>query len=579
MQSTIENLPRHLKKYVVDQNYSKYTSEDQAVWRYIMKQLKNYLQVHAHEAYIDGLEKTGITLEQIPKIEDIDKKLKQFNWSAVPISGFIPPAAFMEFQSLGVLPIASDIRTVDHIHYTPAPDIVHESAGHAPILINQDFSNYLRSYATIAKKSIFSKEDLELYDAIRDLSDIKENPRSTPEDIKKCEDRLITVRDSMRYVSEAALLARMNWWTAEYGLIGSLDNPKIFGAGLLSSVGESRSCLQSEVKKIPLTVDCVEYSYDITERQPQLFVAETFETLIDVLEELANSMAFRRGGIFGLNRAKEALTVNTIELGSGLQLSGQLEEYEELEGSPIFLKFKGPCQISLNNKQLDGHGTDFHSQGYSTPLGRIKGLRQSLDKLVLEDIKSLGWTAGKPLKIDYESGFVVEGVLENITEIDTAVKILSFKGCTVKRGDSIYFRPEWGIFDLALAESIPSVFGGPADRELFGDSDDFEAKIIPHRQITTEEKNLHQFYLEIRRARKDLENQSADNKKIQTYIDDFTQHFPEEWLIGIELYEMCILSDFNGNAKNIVLDHLLNLKNTHPHLSTLIEDGIRLAEK
>jgi len=73
----------------------------------------------------------------------------------------------MEFQSLGYLPIASGIRSLETILYTPAPDIIHEAAGHAPIIANPDFSQYLKNYAEVANKSILNKCDIDLYDAIR----------------------------------------------------------------------------------------------------------------------------------------------------------------------------------------------------------------------------------------------------------------------------------------------------------------------------------------------------------------------------------------------------------------------------
>ena len=98
----------------------------------------------------------------------------------------------------------------------------------------------------------------------------------------------------------------MNWWTAEYGLIGSLEAPKIFGAGLLSSVGESKWCLSNQVKKIPLTLECVKQTYDITEPQPQLFVAENFHHLSDVLKQLSETMAYKTGGRKALDKLIQA---------------------------------------------------------------------------------------------------------------------------------------------------------------------------------------------------------------------------------------------------------------------------------
>lgn len=132
-------LPEHLKKYIVEQNYDRYTPLDQAVWRYCLRQLKKFLSVHGHESYLTGLEKTGIDVESIPKISDMSEKLQKFGWRALPVSGFIPPAAFMELQSLSILPIASDMRSIDHLLYTPAPDIVHEAAGHAPIIVDPEY--------------------------------------------------------------------------------------------------------------------------------------------------------------------------------------------------------------------------------------------------------------------------------------------------------------------------------------------------------------------------------------------------------------------------------------------------------
>ena len=92
----MQNLPPHLKQYIVDQNYNKYTYRDHAVWRCTLRQLKSFLFQNAHSCYASGLEKTGISTDCIPRISDISEHLKNYNWQAVPVSGFIPPAAFME---------------------------------------------------------------------------------------------------------------------------------------------------------------------------------------------------------------------------------------------------------------------------------------------------------------------------------------------------------------------------------------------------------------------------------------------------------------------------------------------------
>jgi len=455
-------LPPHLRKYVVAQNYDKYTPLDQAVWRFVLRQLRDYLSVHAHECYVEGLQKTGIEVEHIPHIEEISQKLQKFGWRALPVSGFIPPAAFMELQSLGVLPIASDMRTIDHLLYTPAPDIVHEAAGHAPILIHPEFAAYLTQYAQVAKKAIISKEDLNLYEAIRDLSDIKENPQSTPEQIKTCEEHLDKVSKSMSHASEATELSRMNWWTAEYGLIGDMKNPKIYGAGLLSSVGEAKLCLSDKVKKIPLTVDCIHTTYDITEPQPQLFVTPDFKTLGVVLEQMASQMAFRQGGLKGLQKALQAQSLNTAELNSGLQISGKLiEVITDSKQNVIYLRFEGPSQISYADKQLAGHGKDYHAHGFGTPLGPLKAYPSKCPASLYDsEWSDLGADPGQEVRLEYISGVVVTGTVQKLLRHDGKALILTLTQAKAEYQGRVLFDPTWGTFDVALGNTVTSVFGG-----------------------------------------------------------------------------------------------------------------------
>tara|TARA_B100002052_G_C15811623_1_gene566135 strand:- start:65 stop:1276 length:1212 start_codon:yes stop_codon:yes gene_type:complete len=288
----LENIPNHLKQYIVDQNYGRYTIIDHKVWSFIMDISIPFFKKYAHHSYYDGLKKTGISFDRIPSISYMNEKLSNFGWGAVAVRGFIPPWAFMEFQALAVLPIACDMRSSKHLTYTPAPDIVHESAGHSPIIINEEYSHYLKEYGRIASKAVFSNEDQKIYHAIRKLSDIKENSSATLHDIEEAEKQLIIAKNNQKETSEATLLSRLHWWTVEYGLVGSLSDPKIYGAGLLSSVGESQNCLSSNIKKIPLSIDCINFNYDITEQQPQLFVAKNFNQLTDVLHEFEKTMEF-----------------------------------------------------------------------------------------------------------------------------------------------------------------------------------------------------------------------------------------------------------------------------------------------
>ncbi len=143
------------------------------------------------------------------------------------------------------------------------------------------------------------------------------------EEIRQAEQNLEQRLADNTLASEAAKLSRMHWWTVEYGLIGTTRDYKLYGAGLLSSVGESQACMQPTVKKLPMSIDCINYDYDITTMQPQLFVTQNWQQLMDVLEEFADSMGFRAGGSKSLNQAIASQNVATAVYSSGLQVSGQ----------------------------------------------------------------------------------------------------------------------------------------------------------------------------------------------------------------------------------------------------------------
>jgi phenylalanine-4-hydroxylase len=575
------SIPPHLRRYVVEQDYSRYTPVDQEVWRYVMRQLKSFLATHAHPCYIEGLAKTGIEVDRIPEISRMSEKLEKFGWRAVPVSGFIPPAAFMELQALGFLPIACDIRTIEHLTYTPAPDIVHEAAGHAPILVDPAFAAYLKAYAQVARKAIISKEDMDQYEAIRVLSDLKEDPSSTPEQIAEAEKQLTEVSTKISQPSEAAILGRMNWWTAEYGLIGSLDDPKIFGAGLLSSVGEARTCLGPTVKKIPFTLDCINYTYDITEPQPQLFVTPDFHTLTEVLEQLSTRMAYRMGGIEGLKRAKLAATVNTVELNSGLQISGQLKEFIAIDDvEPVYLQFEGRTQLSVHGTQLSGHGTATHTLGFGSPVGYLEDASTCLSEMSDAQLHRLGIAHGRRTRLKFRNGVEVHGeVTSFLREADGRLVLVSFRDCSVVRGGQVLFEPAWGTYDMAVGTKIVSVFGGPADREAYGVTDDFAAKVIPRKSLSPLMKYKHQLYQEARAVADGLKHgrlksDQALSDQVEEIVTKVEADFPHEWLLRLVLLELAEKLPSDSWRPRLELE-LKNLGEADPTVAKAVEDGKR----
>ena len=570
----VAKLPNHLKQFIVDQNYEKYTPIDQAVWRYVMRQNYSYLKNVAYYPYIKGLQRAGLSIEHIPDLQTMNDNLGKIGWGAVTVDGFIPPAAFMEYQAYRVLVIAADIRQINHIEYTPAPDIIHESAGHAPIIADTDYNNYLSYFGSIGAKAMFSAKDFELYEAIRKLSILKESADANEYDIVKAEKELRFINENMGEPSEMALLGRLHWWTVEYGLIGTLENPKIYGAGLLSSIGESASCMNTEVEKIWYNKDTINYSYDITKTQPQLFVTATFQNLIDVLEEFADTMAFRKGGTESIMKAIACKNVATAFYSSGLQVSGI---FTDLGVSPTdqvtFIKSTGPSALAYHNKQLNNHGKNYHADGFSSPVGKLKSAEKPLEDFTNEEIKMLGYSSGGRSQLVFESGITVNGNVENILRADGKAILITFNDCTVTESNgNILFKPEWGIYDMAVGEEIISVFNGAADKDAYEEITLIsEAKT---HKITYDEKiiKLHNLYKEVRTIRENGEHID----KLSYIFEQLKTNHRQDWLCALEILELVYHKKIYHQLEKEVLVYLEIKAGREAEHTKLINDGLHV---
>lgn len=514
-QRAIDRLPAHLQRYVVDQDHGAYTPRDHAVWRHILRRLTDRLKDTAHASYLSGLKATGIGLDCIPSLDEMNEKLEALGWSAVGVRGFIPPAVFTELQSLGVLAIAADIRSHEHIEYTPAPDIVHESAGHAPILADRRYADYLRRCGEAGFRAIASVEDQAVYEAIRHLSVVKEDPSATEREVQLAEERLHAAAASRRYVSESTKASRLYWWTSEYGLVGDLDDPKLYGAGLLSSLGEAAHCLTPAVKKVPLSLACADTEYDITRMQPQLFVARDFDHLFEVLEAFEATLGWRRGGDHGLEEALRARTVNHLRLADGLELTGRVvaripARRELAPGLATALaRVEGPVLLSRNGvaegRPWPGEALVAFGQGALPPRGAFS--------------------------LDLPSGLFLTGFRVGGHEV------INLRGHQDGRPLDL---PSWTL--LFLSQGLPSVAGGPADPgawdHWFGDQGAFaegEAESLARaRKASSLPPELAELYIEVKTLR---EGGSPDGARLRALLARARAH-PAEWLLQAELTEL-----------------------------------------
>ncbi|MDY0075971.1 MAG: aromatic amino acid hydroxylase [Bacteroidales bacterium] len=569
----LEKLPKHLYQLIIEQPYNQYTWQDHAVWRYVMRQNVAFLKDKAHHSYLDGLKKTGISIEQIPDIETMNEILIKIGWAAVTVDGFIPPTAFMEFQAYNVLVIAADIRPFDQVEYTPAPDIIHEAAGHAPIISHPEYAEYLRYFGEIGSKAFSSAADYDLYESIRYLSILKADPNTTAEAIQEAEADLEQKEQSLGLPSEMALIRNLHWWTVEYGLIGKPEDPKIYGAGLLSSIGESATAMSDSVKKIPYNIDAIYYNFDITKPQPQLFVTTDFKQLTRVLDEFAGRMALRKGGIEGILKAIESNNTSTLGFSSGVQVSGTVVEYMLHQNQPVYVKTQGPTALSYKNKQLEGHGKDFHKDGFGSPIGRIKHAIKPPRFLTDEDLAELNIVVGKRCSFKFESGIKVEGKLIKTLRKDGNLLLMSFIECEVTYKKQLLFDPSRGQYDMAIGESITSAYSGPADPDAFG-LEYAPPKEKTHKIYYTEKhKELHKQYGLVREVR--------EGKKPISVLIEVWNYLQlksyEDWLLPLEILEI-IANDDDHPAFAAVLRSYLEKLEQKPQFAKLIRRGLNLVD-
>ena len=568
----LDRLPKHLKQFIKPQNYDDYTPINQAVWRYVMRKNVSYLSKVAHKSYLDGLEKTGLEVDQIPNMYGMNRILKEIGWAAVAVDGFIPPNAFMEFQAYNVLVIASDIRQLENIEYTPAPDIIHEGAGHAPIIANPEYAEYLRRFGEIGCKAISSHKDYQLYEAVRLLSIIKEADGTPQADINAAEKAIEDLQNNMGEVSEMAQIRNLHWWTVEYGLIGTVENPKIYGAGLLSSIGESAWCMTENVVKRPYTFDAINQSFDITKPQPQLFVTPDFAYLSEVLEQFANTMALRTGGLSGIKKLIYSKAIGTVELSTGLQISGIFTNVIEHESKPIYIQTTGATALSYREKELVGHSSNTHPAGFGSPIGKLKGINLAIEDMSPRDLKAYDIYEEGKVSLEFEGGIIVSGeIITGSRNLQGEIIIISFKNCTVKHFDTILFQPEWGVYDMAVGKKVVSAFSGAADINSFDFTTHVPKSYTIKANKSEQKSRLESLYQKVR----DIRTNNQNFESISMIISELHQDFPQDWLLNIEILELAKSHNLEEIQKN-AMQHLENLKSQKPKLATLIDNGVGL---
>jgi phenylalanine-4-hydroxylase len=393
------------------------------------------------------------------------------------------------------------------VGYTPAPDIIHEAAGHAPILADRRYASYLKACGEVGFRAIASIEDEATFEAIRHLSIVKEDPHSSAQTVELAEQRLVAAGACRRYISENTRASRLYWWTAEYGLVGDIENPKLYGAGLLSSLGESAHCLSPEVKKLPLSLLCADTEYDITRMQPQLFVARDFDHLFEVLEQFAAELAWKRGGDFGLGEALKSKTVNHVSLAHGVEVTGRVSKI-------------------WNGTRADGRNQDAKVVLLQGPTMLSRGHRAAASPTLIPAV-----LLRSPAHLPREGAFTLD--------LPNGLCASGFMG---PGQEAVNLRVELDgqVLDLPTRarvvafDAIPSVAGGPADpttwdatfgrlSSMTGGSGEDEARAAKAAEVPPALTYLY-------RRVNALEGKAVTGASLAE-LQDRAQQFPMEWLL------------------------------------------------
>ncbi|NND32284.1 MAG: aromatic amino acid hydroxylase, partial [Saprospiraceae bacterium] len=445
-------------------------------------------------------------------------------------------------------------------------------AGHAPIIANPEYSEFLRRLGQIGCKAISSTIDDELYEAVKSLTLLKENEEATAKDIASAEKKVVQLQEANQTISEMNAIRNLHWWSVEYGLIGQLDQYRIYGAGLLSSIGESKWCMSEKVKKIPYTIHCAQQNFDYTKPQPQLFVTPDFAHLSLVLEEFANTMAIRCGGKIDIERLINSDKLGTIELSTGVQISGHFSDFISAVNNQVaYFSTCGPTALAYREKELIGHGTLNHPDGFGSPVGKLKGINLAIEDMSPRDLEAYNIYEGKKVKLEFVGGVTVEGdVITGIRNLQGKILLIRFKDCLVQFQDKILFRPDQGVFDMAVGKEIISGFAGPADLnsfDLITHEVKYETKISNENKAQKRKNNLYELSSKAREGH-------LDKRQMDSAVDQAISEFPETWLLLLQWHEACALK--GHKALNRLEAHLRDLMRKRQDISHLIKEGMML---
>jgi phenylalanine-4-hydroxylase len=418
------------------------------------------------------------------------------------------------------------MRTREHLVYTPAPDIIHESAGHAPILPEPAYAAYLRRIGEVGKLAFTVPAEERVFQASYLLSEVKEDPSANPASVRRVEAELADAVAAVPEDSEAAWLSRLYWWTAEYGLIGRTDEYRMFGAGLLSSLGESHSCHSPSVKKLPLDEACIDVGYDITRPQPQLFVARSFEHLHEVLERVSQRLAVNVGGKVALERALRSGELASLRFSSGAWAMGVVREAGP---GAAWLRLGGPVGFAWDGRIHDAQRSLRPAEQWLVT-GRLAS-GAPLEALTERSLSALVDGAGRTT-FSFENGAGVWGRLRRVVRGD-GHRLLHVELADVRLELPGIAPLELPTFALVPLGDFVTAHAGAVDPAFHAETEFSGIRVPKPRARSESERALLGLYERVAAAPRTA---VAVDELVQVHAA-LDQSYPREWLLRWNLLE------------------------------------------
>lgn len=225
------------------QDSSAYTAEDHEVWSILYNRRMAELRRNGSRVFLSGAEAIGLRPDRVPDLAEVNRRLRpRTGWNAVPVKGFIAARDFFRCLAGRRFPTTVIVRPRSQLDYLPEPDIFHDVFGHVPLHADPVFADFLQGFGIVAAQA--------------------------------------------RTEEELTQMARLFWFTVEFGLIREEGRVKVYGSGLISSAGDAANALGPDCDRRPFSLDAVlAQPFEIDRFQDVLFVVESFDQLFEAVEE------------------------------------------------------------------------------------------------------------------------------------------------------------------------------------------------------------------------------------------------------------------------------------------------------